>query len=320
MPGEGAEDRLTVGSDVVGAAHEHVEPDVLENREQLAHRRAHVPAPHGRARLRIARRAEVARGNTSSVELLGGEPPLDEIDERLAEALVDRPAEEEMPGLELDRQVGAEWREESPRVDPCVITTDRAAKRPSVVSSTQAGAAGTTASTVARRTSSCRAIAAIAARGLPMYPSSAQYEPPAREVVSRPGTSFPASTGDTSRDGTPAAFWTRTAAASRSSTGSLCARRYPQEANTSGPGASSRSSAVVHEARDSRASRQCPSATPATLGSTTDACATGALEERSARAIESPTMPAPTTRTSDEGRNRGHRGDILAEREAPDPG
>ena len=79
MTGEGAEDRLTVGSDVVGAAHEYVEPDVLENREQLAHRRAHVPAPHGRARLRIARRAEVARGNTSSVELLGGEPPLDEI-------------------------------------------------------------------------------------------------------------------------------------------------------------------------------------------------------------------------------------------------
>ena len=80
---------------------------------------------------------------------------------------MDRPAEEEMPGLEFDRQVGAEWREESPRVDPCVITTDRAAKRPSVVSSTQAGAAGTTASTVARRTSSCRAIAAIAARGSP---------------------------------------------------------------------------------------------------------------------------------------------------------
>ena len=148
-----------------------------------------------------------------------------------------------------------------------------------------------------------------------MYPSSAQYEPPAREVVSRPGTSFPASTGDTSRDGTPAAFWTRTAAASRSSTGSLCARkRYPQEANASGTGASSRSSAVVHQARDSRASRQltvvphwrrmppgwipdCPSATPAR--STTTTCAPRSW---SARAIESPTTPAPTTRTSDEGR------------------
>ena len=149
-----------------------------------------------------------------------------------------------------------------------------------------------------------------------MYPSSAQYVAPTRVSVRRPGTSFPASVGETTRDGTPAAFWRRTAAASRSSTASLCAtNRYPQASNAKGTGPPSRSPAVVHQARDSIASRQlsvvphcrrmppgwmpdCPSATPARSRTTT--CAP---RVRSARAIDKPTTPAPTTRTSAEERD-----------------
>ena len=50
------------------------------------------------------------------VELLRREPQLGRDDERLEQALADRRAEEQVPGLELDRQVDAQRPDERTRV------------------------------------------------------------------------------------------------------------------------------------------------------------------------------------------------------------
>ncbi len=106
---------------------------------------------------------------------------------------------------------------------PAAMTSTGAVKRPSDVSSNHAPAAGAIDSTVAIRTSTRRPIAAMAACGSPMYPSSGQYEPPTIEAGSRPSTSAAASPGETTREGTPASFWTRTFLRSRASASSVWA-------------------------------------------------------------------------------------------------
>ncbi len=316
-----SEDRLPVRRDVVGRrspARRARRTRGSGRRSEIA--RADVAPPRRRLRLRVTRRAEVAREHTPVVELLRREPPLGR-DRRAARAGARgsarsgrgvgaraRSAGRHPSGPTSRTRVGSGRDHDGRRGEAAGRRVER--PRPAVRDDPR------------RRVARCgRRVAARSRRSPPgarpctRPPRSTSLRPASRSGGRAPAC--PPPSGETTRDGTPAAFWRpNRRARSRSSTASLCAtNRYPQASNAKGTGPPSRSPAVVHQARDSIASRQlsvvphcrrmppgwmpdCPSATPARSRTTT--CAP---RVRSARAIDKPTTPAPTTRTSAEERD-----------------
>jgi len=101
--GDGSEDGLMVGRDVVNAGNEQRIGHMRELGEQRLTGVADRRAPALAAGLRVAARAQVAGEHAAVGELLRREAALRSDDEGLEQALADRLAEEEVPILADDR-------------------------------------------------------------------------------------------------------------------------------------------------------------------------------------------------------------------------